>query len=179
MATTPTFKFEQCFKNYSEFKALTDDLELYAADDVVSESFNKYFFSILYLRWKGNSISYQTIDEFKMAFAFVYTDIFKKYRMQKALIDKVYELSNEDIEILTESISNGAYNPNTAPKKPFELINFVSAQNATRLKNSKLAAYLGAIKNAPTLNAREMTDAFEELFMLIIPTHDYLFRRKC
>lgn len=179
MATTKTFLFQEIFPNYSEFKKMTDDLQLYDQADSVSEAFNQYLFNIIYLRWKGNSVNFSTKDEFKMSFAFVYSDVFAKYKMQKQLIDKIQKLSDEDLEILTDSISNGAYNPNTAPKKPFELLNFISSQNATRLKNSKLLAYLNAIRNAPTLNAREMTDAFEDLFLLIIPMNNYFFRREC
>lgn len=178
MSTTKTFLFQEVFANYSEFKEMTDDLQLYEPDDAVSEAFNQYLFNIIYLRWKGNSINYGTINEFKMSFSFVYVDIFAKYKMQKQLIDKVQKLTDEELEILSDSISNGAYNPNTAPEKPFDLIRYISSQNATRLKSSKLVAYLNAIKNAPTLNVREMTDAFEDLFMLIIPMHDYYFRRK-
>lgn len=178
MSTTKTFLFQDVFANYNQFKEMTDDLQLYESDDAVSEAFNQYLFNIIYLRWKGNSINYGTIDEFKMSFSFVYHDIFAKYKMQKDLIDKVQKLTAEELEILTDSISNGAYNPNTAPEKPFDLIKYVSSQNATRLKSSKLVSYLNAIKNAPTLNAKEMTDAFENLFMLIIPMHNYYFRRK-
>lgn len=179
MSTTKTFLFEEIFPNYKEFKSLTDDLQLYNADDLVSEAFNQYFFSIIYLRWKGNSINYGTIADFQRSFSLVYTDIFKKYKMQKELIDKVYQLSADDLEVLTESISNGAYNPNTAPTEKWELIKYISSQNASRLKNSKLNAYITAIKNAPTLQVREMTDAFEDLFMLILPMNDYYFRREC
>ena len=95
MSTTKTFLFQEVFANYSEFKEMTDDLQLYEPDDAVSEAFNQYLFNIIYLRWKGNSINYVTIDEFKMSFSFVYVDIFAKYKMQKQLIDKVQKLTDE------------------------------------------------------------------------------------
>lgn len=175
MATTNTFYFEEIFENYSKFKEFTDTLQVYETNDAVSELFNQYFFNILYMRYCGNSINYNVPQYFLHAFGLKYIDSFKKFKKQKELIDKIQELNEEDLQILTETISNGAFNPNDEPTEYWKPLEYISNQSASRLKSPKLIAFLNAIQSMPTQKVEEFTENFIDLFTLFMPTGKFIY----
>lgn len=181
MATTNTFYFDEIFSDYADFKEMTDGLQLYITDpddpnyDAIAENFNQYLFSILYMRYAGNSINYDVPEYFIYSFGLRYADLFRKYKKQIELIEKVEDLSAEDLEVLTETIANGAYNPNDVPSEFWAPIGYISQQNAARLKNGKLVAYINAINAIPTRNIQGFLDAFIDLFTLFMPTGKYVY----
>lgn len=181
MATTSTFYFEDIFEDYADFKEMTDALELYDSNpdsptyDAVAENFNQYLFSILYMRYAGNSINYDVPQYFLYAFGLRYKDIFAKYKKQVDLIKAVEELTTDELAILTETISNGAYNPNDKPSEFWAPIGYISQQNAARLKNNKLVAYINAINAIPTRNIDGFLNAFIDLFTIFLPNDKYIY----
>lgn len=181
MATTSTFYFEDIFETYADFKEMTDALDLYISDpddphyDAISENFNQYLYSILYMRYCGNSINYDIPTYFIYAFGLRYKDIFKKYQKQVDIINRATELSADELTILTETIANGAYNPNDAPSDVWQPLPYISQQNSARLKNNKLVAYINAINAIPTQNIDRFLDAFIDLFTLFMPNGKYIY----
>jgi hypothetical protein len=181
MATTNTFYFEDIFADYADFKEMTDGLELYDSDpesetyDAVAENYNQYLYDLLYLRYAGNSINYDVPQYFVYAFGLRYKNIFDKYKKQLELIKKVEDLTEDELELLTETISNGAYNPNDQPVSAWAPINYVSQQNRSRLKNNKLIAYINAINAIPTKNIEGFLDAFIDLFTMFMPDYKYIY----
>lgn len=175
MATTNTFYFEDIFGNYADFKEFTDSLEIYDETDIISETFNQYLFNILYMRYCGNSINYNTPQYFLYAFGLRYIDSFKKFKKQKELIDKINTLSEEDLQVLTETISNGAYNPNDTPTEFWKPLGYISNQSATRLNSPKLIAFINAMQAMPTQKIEEFTETFIDLFTLFMPTGKYYY----
>ena len=181
MATTSTYYFDDIFEDYAAFKEMTDALELYDADpdsptyDAIAENFNQYLFSILYMRYAGNSINYDVPQYFLYAFGLRYKDMFDKYKKQVDLIKEVEKLTPEDLEVLTETIANGAFNPNDKPVTFWAPIGYISQQNAARLKNNKLVAYINAINAIPTKNIQGFLDAFIDLFTIFLPNDKYIF----
>jgi len=175
MATTNTFYFEDIFTSYEDFKEFTDSLGIYEATDVVSEAFNQYLFNILYARYCGNSINYNVPQYFLYAFGLRYIDSFKKFKKQKELIDKINELTEEDLQVLTETISNGAFNPNDTPTEYWKPLNYITNQSATRLNSPKLIAFINAVQAMPTQRIEEFTETFIDLFTLFMPTGKYIY----
>ena len=181
MATTSTFYFDEIFADYSEFKVMTDQLALYDSDpdsptyDAIAENFNQYLFALLYMRYAGNSINYDVPQYFLYAFGLRYKDIFDKYKKQVDLIKGVEDLTADEIAILTETISNGAYNPNTQPATAWAPLNYVSQQNRSRLTNNKLIAYVNAINAIPTKNIDGFLNSFIDLFTTFLPNDKYIY----
>ena len=175
MATTSTFYFEDIFEDYAAFKEMTDGLELYESTDQIAENYNQYLFDILYMRYAGNSINYDVPQYFVYAFGLRYKNLFEKYKKQLELIKKVEDLDEDEIALLTETISNGAYNPNDQPATAWAPINYVSQQNRSRLKNNKLVAYINAINAIPTKNIDGFLDAFIDLFTIFLPDYKYIY----
>lgn len=180
MSSPITISFDNIFENYEQFKTFTDTLSLYEATDTVSELYNQEFFAYLYMRYKRNSINYETPDDFKMMFGLRYKDLFKKFIMIRKSIEEIYKLTNEDYAILSQVINNQSFNPNTKPADGdyWRPISYISQQSGQRQELGKISAFLNAIQSAPTLQIEALTESFLDLFSWVIPQDiTYYFKK--
>lgn len=169
-----TYYFQEIFPDYETFKKFTDSLEIYSTDDTISEEFNKYLFEILFAHFYNNNVRYDSIDCFELEFGNVYKNNFKMLQMRKATIDKIYQLTDDDLKELSTSLTNLAYNPNTEPDNPLKPLNYVSNQSYSVANMGKLNAYITAINSIPDLDAGNIISKFEWLFIQIYPDSDLI-----
>lgn len=170
-----TFFWQEVFPDYNTFKEFTDNLELYKTTepiDTVSEELNKFIYGILSRQFYNNNIRYDDVEAFKMAFASAYINNFNLIKKRKNLLEAQYQLTNEDLEIISKNIINSSYNPNNALTNPLEPIDYVSAQNYTVGKINKLNAYISALNNLQDLDIDFIIKKFEYLFVQILPESD-------
>lgn len=160
-----TFYFEEVFDNYEDFKTFTDSLNLYESTDAISEEFNQYLYSILSRHYAHNDIRYSDIDSFKLEFANVYTNNFKLLQRRNYLIQKQYEINEQDLEIIGLNLTNSAFNPNNAVTEPLKPLNYISTQNYTVTQLNKLNAYINAINQMKDLDIGVIIDKFDFLFI--------------
>lgn len=163
-----TLCFNEIFKNYDEFKAYTDEFALYTSTDTISEAFNQQLFYLLYNHYLGCAVAYNTQDEFCAEFGIKYQQHFKQFVMKKKQLDELYKLTNEDLQILSESLSNYSNNPNYKTNSPFELLDFTSAQTRGRTKAGKLQAYLNALRIMPDAQLDDLISKFDYLWLDIL-----------
>lgn len=175
-----TYYFQEVFPDYETFKQFTDTLDIYSADDTVSEEFNKYMFEILFAHFYNNNVRYDSIDFFELEFGNVYKNNFKMLKMRKTQIDKIYQLTDEELAQLTSNLTNLAYNPNNEPDDPLKPLNYVSNQSYSVANMGKLNAYITAINSIPDLDAGNIISKFEWLFIQVYPDSDSinLFKNK-
>ena len=164
-----TFFWQEIFPDYATFKEFTDDLELYADTDTVSENFNQYIYGVLSRHFYDNNIRYDTIDAFKMEFASAYINNFKMLQKRKDLLEKQYLLTTDELEVITKSIVNSAFNPNDELEHPLEPIPFVSAQNYSVGLINKLNSYINAINTMQDMDMDFIIKKFDYLFVQVLP----------
>lgn len=185
MSTTLTFLFNDIFKNYSDWEYWSKQVGIIDSNNNEDILFDKYCYKILSRHFCNQSIRYNTIGEFLLELALIYEDKFNHFKMQKKLIERLYRLSPEDLEIINESITNMANNPNTSPDNPRSPLKYISAQTFGVAKNGKLQAYLNAINNIPTFKVFEFINkpvdgglSFKDLFMVVQPINYYVYGGK-
>lgn len=165
-----TLSFSDVFKDYDEFKKFTDDFKLYENNDAVAENFNKSLFYNLYNKYMGVSLAYTSEDEFCAEFGIAYQNYFRLFLQKKKMIDKLYNLTDEDFVLISESIANYSNNPNYNTQDPWEELTFISNQNRGRAKMGKFTAYLNALRTMPDAQIDYMLGKFDYLWLDILPT---------
>ena len=98
------------------------------------------------------------------------------------MIDKIYNLSDDEILEIDHAINNMANNPNDEPEDPTKPLNFISAQTYNLKVQGKARTYLERLNSLPTLNIYKFLHndkpeemGFEDLFVQIIPNQDYIY----
>lgn len=142
-------KFSDIFDTYESFKAFTDELGLYDDDDAVSELFNQSIYWNILHRYANSDLAYYNDIDFKSEFTIAYRQHFIQFLTKKKIIDDINKLTNDDYQIISESLSNFANNPNTLQRDPWELLTYTAQQQRGRAKAGKLTAYINALRQMP------------------------------
>lgn len=174
-----TFYFNDVFPTLDAWVEFTDALNVYdnSDEDAAARAFNEWVYGVLSAEFYGFNARYTTQEAFKAAFARVYMDRFRQFYKEKELIDAIYKLTPDEIRLLGETLHNRADNPNTSPNDPREPLPYVSDQTYQLLKAPRLAGYLQAIADMPSLNIDRFTRergrnggmSFYDLFIQVIP----------
>ena len=171
MQMVTTLCFKDVFVNgYDDFKAFTDDMGLYNKNDLIAEEFNKHLYYTLYNRYVGVSLAYDTVDLFLAEFSIAYQQYFKQFLTKKRLTEELYKLNLNDMQILTETLSNFSNNPNYRNNDAWEELDYISQQQRGRAKAGKLSAYINAIRVMPDAQIDAMLKQFDYLWLDILPT---------
>lgn len=168
--------FSTIFENYEQFKEFTSQFSLYKAEDSFAEVINREIFYVLYNRYLGVQIAYDTPDEFLAEFGIAYQQYFIQYKAKKDALKEIYKLTAEDYEIVSESVSNFSNNPNSKQVDPFELLIYTTTQQRGRAKVGKLQAYINALRSLPDAQINMMIAKFDYLWLdLLYTENEYLY----
>ena len=114
----------------------------------------------------------------------VYQNKFAQFLKQKNIIDEMYQLTNEELVLVNNALTNIANNPNDEVADPNQPLNYISAQTYTQSNDNKLRAYYNALNSIPNLNTyrflRSNDDyelSFDDLFMQVQPNLQAIYRR--
>lgn len=158
-----TFKFGEIFENYVEFKEFTDSIEITTKN--VEDDFNEFFFNLLWCKYFNRDVCFLTVDNFIRAFSVEYVNQYKFYKKLKSNIDKMYELTLEDLLSNGIVVNNLSGNDSANISNPFQPLNYIITQNSTKQELPKLDAYLKEINNLSDLWVNNILDKFGYLFM--------------
>lgn len=182
-----TFYFEEIFPDYETFETFikgNSSLTLYEPT-LFDDEFLKYSYVLLARHYNHTNIRYSDPESFKAEFLNVFDNKYQMFKKQKALIDDIYSLTAEDLELIQTQLNNVANNPNEYIENPKKLLNFISLQNYNELKNSKFVAYLQSLNQLPTLNIynffkpNKIGDmGFDDLFMKVVPNIKYYYEKE-
>lgn len=170
-----TLCFDEIFTSYENFKAYTDELALYDSSDIFGEAVNEQIYYLLYNHYLGCAIAYNTEDEFCAEFGIAYQQYFKQFYAKKKQLENIYSLTAEDLQIISEALSNFANNPNYKTGQPFEMLDFTSQQTRGRTKAGKLQAYLNALQVMPDAQINDLIKKFDYLWLDILEINDVYF----
>ena len=176
MSFTPSFLFKQIFPTSEDFLAkITPELFSVDLSDEEKKAYAIYVYNVCYRRYANFSIAYDTPEAFVRQFAGIFEDVFERYRMIKRNAEKIYSLTDAEIEEIRSAIINSANNPNTAPNDPRAPLQYISLQSQTFQNNGKLIAYAMALQSAPTIYQGELLKEFAGLFRRMCPVNYYFY----
>lgn len=179
MSCALTFLFKEIFPTKEDFLNYLTEYNivenLTSADD---ENFANYIYKILYRRYANSNVQFDTIEDFKLNFANVLEDNFKKYKQQLRIIQKVQNLTDDELITISTALANQSNNPNTAPDDPTKPLEFISAQAFTLARDNKLQAYLRAVNTIPTQLIDEMLMRCANLFKTLIPNQVFVYENE-
>lgn len=136
----------------------------------------KTLFYLLYARYGNSSIASSDETQFKYK---VFSTIFmygpaweKRLDIQKTLLS----LSEEEIVKGSTAIYNTALNPSSAPStSSLEELPFISQQNATKYKKSKVDAYATLYSLIETDVTEQFIGRFKKLFITVVEPNSPLW----
>lgn len=183
MSSSFTYYFEEVFPTYDDWKDwISNYSSIVNYDDVIQSEFDRWVFDLLYRHFNHQNIRYTTQDAFKLELLNVYENKFKQFLNSKSLIDKMYQLTDDELLEVSINLNNFANNSDTAVANDTEILPFCSSQSWSKLSSNKLQGYMQAINQIPSLQIYKFlkTDdrnemAFSDLFMKVVPNIKYYY----
>lgn len=154
---------------YTTFEDFNEDYTSNGIPTSISNINLKTLYYLLYARYGNSNIASSDENQFKYK---IFSTIFmygpawqKRLEIQKNLMT----LDEEDIMKGTTAIHNNALNPGTAPStQSLEELNYISSQNTTKYKKSKIEGYATLYALIETDVTEEFIGKFKKLFITIV-----------
>ena len=186
-----TYFFDEIFPNFETWKEFSHQLSCIGNEPSAEiDAFDHYCYNVLYRQFAKQNVRYDSVELFLNALANVYEQKFDNFKREKEMVDKIFNLTMDEITTLQSSIMNMANNPNDQPDDPLQPLNYISAQTYNNIKDNKLQAYIKALNNIPNLNIErfiygERADPnnrkhmnFIDLFMQILPKQIEIYEER-
>lgn len=182
--TSFTYYFEEIFPSYNDWYEFINSSSYIDLDDSSNARFDEYCFNLLFRHYNHQNIRYSSIEGFLGELLNVYENKFEQFKKEKNLIDTIYQLTNDDLKLVSTTLSNFANSPNFDIVNPLQPLQYISSQTFSNVESNKLRAYLDALNNMPSLNIYKFFKAnnkdemgFDDLFMNIQPNLKYYYKR--
>ena len=158
-----TFYFEAIFKDENEFNQYLTDYNITLPTGITYTDLYKLFID----KYMNCSIAYDTTEVFKHRFRMVLNDNLNEYARRKAIIDKLYALTDDELIVMNEYIHNYANNPNVSVTDVFATLPYITQQENSKNKLSKLDAYANYLNYILPYGNKEFLQKFDKLFKQI------------
>lgn len=158
-----TFYFEAIFKDENEFNQYLTDYNITLPTGITYQDLYKLFID----KYMNCSIAYDTTEVFKHRFRMVLIDNLNEYARRKAIIDKLYALTDDELIVMNEYIHNYANNPNVSVTDVFATLPYITQQENSKNKLSKLDAYANYLNYILPYGNKEFLQKFDKLFKQI------------
>lgn len=164
MSSALTFYFEDIFPTEQSFIDFCNDQNVSDLTQAPNLDAAKYFYRVLLQNYVNCNIQYDTPTPFKMRMAQILTEHFAQFKAQYTTALSLTNMSEDDLRLIGESLTNHAYNPNTTPEDPRKPLEFISAQDFNFSKDNKYRSFLNALNSMPSTRAKEFAERFRHLF---------------
>ena len=158
-----TFYFETIFKDENDFNQYLTDYNITLPTGITYQDLYKLFID----KYMNCSIAYDTTEVFKHRFRMVLNDNLNEYARRKAIIDKLYALTDDELIVMNEYIHNYANNPNVSVTDVFATLPYITQQENSKNKLSKLDAYANYLNYILPYGNKEFLQKFDKLFKQI------------
>ncbi len=184
MSVKITYYFSDIFPTLDNFVSCIEEYGIDISDPV----FNQFVYNVINLSYLKANIRYNEKEAFMAGLVNVLMNKYAKFKKEKELINSIYKLTLDEINVINDALTNQSENPNTSPTNPLEPLNYVSSQTFQRISNNRLNAYLNAINNLPSFNTFEFLKGgkneykwelqINDLFMQVLPNNIYLYNKE-
>lgn len=173
-----TFYFKDLYPDYATFKTFLTQYDVIDVTDATNDALAQKLFKYLFREYHNSNIQFDTPCDFNCTLANIIEDMFDKYKQQLQLIQKVHQMSADDLEVISRAIANSAQAPNSKQDNIEKPLEYINAQAYTVARTGRLQAYLQAINTMPTLLIKESITACRHLFKTILPNVVYYFDKE-
>lgn len=165
-------KMNNLFANTYFFKDILPDLDTFkeflaeytTVDN--TDTFNNYCYKFIFNRFCNSNIKYDTPDAFCRHFGITYENVFDQFKVRQDIINKSYNLSDDEYILARQVIINNSLNDNLPAPNPLdEPLEYISNQNASRETMSKIDGYIHAIYKLTDNLLDEFLDEFRKHFI--------------
>ena len=184
MSTAYTFYFEDIIPDYDTWQSIMEQESFINYEDATQSAFDQFVYKLVSRHYTHCNIRYSTPEPFVLELVNVYQNKFAQFLKEKNIIDEMYNLTNEELVLVNNALTNIANNPNDAPADPLQPLQYISAQTYTQSNDNKLRAYFNALNSIPNLNTykflRSSDDyelSFDDLFMQVQANLKAVYRR--
>lgn len=156
-----TLYFKDVFPDIATFKAKMATYSLATSTDAIHAICFKY----LYQRFCNSNFAYMTEDACCRHFFNVYDDVIEQYKKRLELIGLSYQMGNDDLQMLSQTLNAIANNDDTALSNPLDaLASYVSMQQGSKTLGNKFLAYIDAIDKIKDKMIISFVRQFQNLF---------------
>ena len=154
-----TIKFKDIYASFEDFK---NDL-------TIIDNIDKILFNYIYNYYCNSNIRYETIDAFKRHFVMEYENESTRFKMQLSMMDKIYNLSEDDVIMIENGINNVANNDNSLVENPFkEIIKFITNQSTYQRNSNRFIALINYVNELKNKQIFDFLDNFKKHFLSVI-----------
>lgn len=158
-----TFYFEDVFKDATEFNQYLTDYNITLPTGITYSDLYNLFLD----KFVNCSIAYDTKEVFKHRFKVILVDNLKEYVRRKQIIDNLYNLTENELLVINEYIRNYANNPNISVNDVFDKLPYITQQENSLQRLSKLDAYANYLNFILPYGNEDFLKKFEKLFKQI------------
>lgn len=147
--------------------------------DNVDAIFVTKLYKYLFRRYCNCSINYDTIEAFKRYFSIDFENEYRKYKLKRNIIDKIYNFDLDNLSITSKNIYNTALNNNELVENPLsDLINYVSNQQSTISRRNDFESYIEYVNKIIDENIYEYIDIFAKHFYQIFGQQIFIYNKE-
>lgn len=135
----------------------------------ISEEKTKELFFLLYARYGNSSIASSDEEQFKYKIGSIIYMYGPAWEKRLETLDKLYNLTEEEILRSEQNISNLALNPDTVPAADtYSVIDMVSQQNVNNRVKGKMEGYATYFNQIVTDVTDTFLDKFKKCFITVV-----------
>jgi len=169
---SPTKYFKYVFMTLEDFTSFLEEYTDVESSDIM----NAYCYKYLYARFGNTSIGYYEVASFLRQFGLTYENFFNRFKMQRQIVDSLYDININDLITSQIFISNIANNPNDMPENPLDnALNFVSQQTSSKITSNKLESYFKSLQMISDNLLDEFLEQFRKHFISILIRPEKIF----
>lgn len=160
--------FTDIYADYATFKAdyiASGIPTTIGYDDSVSPSSLQTLYYLLYGQYGNSPISNMDENQFKYKLQSVIFKYGPTWEKKLHIQEKLRDLTDDEVEQGALSIHNHAFNPATTPETDSdEMLSYINEQNTSRVKKSKVGAYMDLWAALSTDVTSQFLDRFSICF---------------
>lgn len=161
-----TWYLDELIPDYATFKEKISGMIMLPNGATLDDWYNQYFWQNFYNKYCKSNVAYINPNHFYQDLMTLYNDVVMRNSSKIQKLYELYNLSNEDIALLNETVNNFATQMNRAIQ-PNEIIDRVRDQAHARVSGGNLERLFAFITNVPTLDLQGELEAFKRLFIII------------
>lgn len=167
-----TFLFKDIFNSYEDFELFIASFTNVDKQDPL----NAYLYRYLRNKYANSNINYDTINAFLRHFGITYEDTFSQMKMRTNILNAQYQLTTDELTVISVAITNNALNNNTLTTDPLNtVIEYISNQVSNQAKENKLIAYIKALDNVSNKYLVEYLESYKVHFMRILINQQFIY----
>lgn len=167
-----TLKLKTIFPTLNDFKTYINEYINTSGDFLI------FILPYIYNFYVNSNINYDTDEAFKRQFIITFMNVVKRFEREHKIIEQVYNIQDDEINIISRVTSVIANNDNSVITDPLStVLEYVSAQDVTQQTRNKLDAFYGAIDKLSNDIIETFINELRKHFVAILYDPFYLYKQ--